>query len=143
MLSKPQAMNAGQVGGYFSKEDYYLRDAELGHNSGWCGEGARALRLDGPVREEEFRALCRGEDPGGNRIISYKLRYDKETGATIEEHRAGNDCTFSAPKSVSIAYAAGGDAVKEAHDAAVLSIAEHLQRHYSFYRTPGGCSTAA
>jgi hypothetical protein len=67
MLSKPQAMNAGQAGGYFSKEDYYLRDAELGGNSEWCGKGARARGREGAVREEEFRALCRGEDPGGNR----------------------------------------------------------------------------
>ena len=98
MLSKPQAMNAGQAGGYFSKEDYYLRDAELGGNSQWCGEGARALGLEGAVREEEFRALCRGEEPGGNRIVSYKLTYDKETGLPDEKHRAGNDCTFSARK---------------------------------------------
>ena len=136
MLSRPQAMNAGQAGGYFSKEDYYLRDAELGGNSRWCGEGARALGLEGPVREEEFRALCRGEDPGGKRIIKYKPTRDEVTGAP-EKHRAGNDCTFSAPKSVSIAYAAGGDAVKEAHDAAMVTIAAHLERHYSFYRPPG------
>ena len=72
MLSMSHAMNAGQAGGYFSKEDYYLRDAELGQNSGWCGEGAKALGLDGSVHEEEFRSLCRGEDPGGRRIVSYR-----------------------------------------------------------------------
>jgi hypothetical protein len=83
MLSMSKAMNAGQAGGYFSKEDYYLRDAELGQNSKWCGEGARALGLDGPVREEDVRSLCRGEDPGGNRIVSYKLTHDKGTGAVV------------------------------------------------------------
>jgi hypothetical protein len=45
------------------QEDYYLRDADLGGNSQWCGEGARALGLEGAVGEEEFRALCRGGSP--------------------------------------------------------------------------------
>jgi conjugative relaxase-like TrwC/TraI family protein len=138
MLSISPAMTAGHAGGYFAKEDYYLRDAELGQNSGWCGEGARELGLEGPVREEDFRALCRGEDPAGGRIIVHKLTRDKVSGDPVEEHRAGNDCTFSAPKSVSIAYAAGVDAVKEAHDAAVLSVAGHLERHHCLYRTPRG-----
>ena len=33
MLSMSNAMSAGQAGGDFSKEDYYLRDAELGQNA--------------------------------------------------------------------------------------------------------------
>ena len=129
-------MNAAQAGVYFSKEDYYLRDAELGANSRWCGEGARALGLEGAVGEEEFRPLCRGEDPGGNRIIGYQVSHD-ESGATVEKHRAGIDCTFSAPKSVGIGYAAGVDGVKQAHDAAVLSMARHLERRYNFYKASG------
>jgi len=131
-----RAMNAAQAGGYFSKEDYYLRDAELGANSGWCGEGARALGLEGAVGEEEFRALCRGEDPFGSRIIDYQLSYD-ESGAPVEKHRAGIDCTFSAPKSLGIGYAAGVDGLKQAHDAAVLSMARHLERRYCFYKATG------
>ena len=143
MLSKPTAMNAAQAGGYFSKEDYYLRDAELGQNSRWCGEGARALGLEGPVREEDFRALCLGEDPNGNRIISYHPTRDKETGLPDEERRAGNDCTYSAPKSVSIVYAAGVDLAKDAHDAAIVTVAGYMERHYSFYRPPGGLQHGA
>ena len=138
MLSLSPAMSAGQAGGYFAKEDYYLREAELGGNSRWCGEGARALGLDGPVAEQDFRALCQGEAPGGERLVGYKQTRDPATGALIESHRAGNDCTFSAPKSVSVAYASGVDAVKEAHDAAVLSVARHLEEYHCFYRTPEG-----
>jgi len=138
MLSMSPGMSAGQAGGYFSKEDYYLRDDELGSNSRWCGEGARELGLEGSVGEEDFRAVCRGEAPDGSRIIAYKLSRDHETGALVEQHRAGNDCTFSAPKSVSISYASGVEAAKEAHDAAVLSVARHLEKHNSFYRTAGG-----
>ncbi|BCG45563.1 hypothetical protein GEOBRER4_n0319 [Citrifermentans bremense] len=137
MMSVSPGMAAGQAGGYFSREDYYLGGLEEG-SSHWYGRGATALGLDGPVAEEEFRALCRGEDPEGNRIVAPKLSRDPESGLLVETHRAGNDCTFSAPKSVSIAYAAGMDLVREAHDAAVLSVLSHMEEHYSHYRSPEG-----
>ncbi|WP_214608074.1 MobF family relaxase [Geoanaerobacter pelophilus] len=138
MMSVSPGMAAGQAGGYFSQEDYYLRGDDLGENSLWLGRGSRELGLEGPVREEEFRALCRGEDPEGNLIVAPKLTRDPHSGLLVETHRAGNDCTFSAPKSVSIAYAAGVDGVREAHDAAVLSVVGHMEEHYSHYRSPEG-----
>jgi len=134
-MSISPSMKAEQAGGYFTREDYYLGGAEEG-NSRWCGGGAEALELEGSVREEEFRALCRGEDLEGKRIVTHK-RF-REKGVLIEAHRAGNDCTFSAPKPVSLAYAAGVEGIKDAHDAAVLSTLEHLEEHYCHYRTPGG-----
>jgi len=137
-MSLSPGMSAGHAGGYFSKEDYYLQGEDLGENSLWVGKGSRELGLEGQVREEEFRALCQGEDPVGNRLVSPKVSRDMETGAIIEQHRAGNDCTFSAPKSVSIAYAAGVKGIKEAHDAAVLSVLGHMEEHYSHYRSPSG-----
>ena len=115
------------------------KDAEVGRNSLWCGKGAEALGLSGPVREEDFRSLCRGEDPAtGARIVAPKITRDKESGERIETHRAGNDCTFSAPKSASIAYVAGVEGIKEAHDAAVVSVLGHMEEHYSHYRSPEG-----
>jgi len=138
MLSISPAMSVKHAGAYFSREDYYLSEAELGNNSRWCGGGAQALGLEGPVTEDDFKALCRGEVPSGERLVGYKLTRDPATGELIETHRAGNDCTFSPPKTVSIAYAAGVDAVKEAHDAAVLSVVCHLEKHHSFYRSPEG-----
>jgi hypothetical protein len=66
MMSVSPGMGAGQAGRYFSREDYYLREAELGDNSRWLGQGTEALGLQGPVGEAEFRALCRGEDPAGD-----------------------------------------------------------------------------
>lgn len=101
MLSVSPGMGAVQAGGYFSREDYYLKGTEQGEHSLWSGRGAESLGLEGPVREEEFRALCRGEDPAGNRLVAPKLTRDRETGELVETHRAGNDCTYSAPKSVS------------------------------------------
>ncbi|GFO62684.1 relaxase domain-containing protein [Geomonas paludis] len=138
MMSISPSMTAGHAGGYFSREDYYLGGDSLGENSLWVGKGSQDLGLHGPVREEEFRALCRGEDPAGNRLVSFRLSRNPDTGALVERHRAGNDLTFSAPKSVSIAYVAGVSGIKEAHDAAVLSVLSHVEEHYCHYRTPGG-----
>ncbi|WP_224961762.1 MobF family relaxase [Geomonas subterranea] len=138
MMSISPGMTAGHAGGYFSREDYYLRGDALGENSLWVGSGSENLGLASSVMEEEFRALCRGEDPAGNRLVSFRLSRDPETGALVERHRAGNDLTFSAPKSVSIAYVAGVSGIKEAHDAAVLSVLSHVEEHYCHYRTPGG-----
>ncbi len=137
MMSISPGMSAGHAGGYFSREDYYLRGDTLGANSSWIGRGSRELGLEGAVCKEEFRALCRGEDPAGNRLVSFRVSRDPDTGALIERHRAGNDCTFSAPKSVSIAYVAGVEGVKEAHDAAVHSVLKHMEAHYCHYRPSG------
>jgi conjugative relaxase-like TrwC/TraI family protein len=138
MMSVSPGMGAGQAGRYFSREDYYLRGDQTGGNSQWLGKGARELGLDGPVGEEEFRALCRGQDPSGELIVAPKLTRDRERGTLIEMHRAGNDCTFSAPKSVSIAYAAGVEGIKEAHDKAVTLVLDHMEEHYCHYRSPDG-----
>jgi conjugative relaxase-like TrwC/TraI family protein len=138
MMSVSKGRTAEHAGGYFSKEDYYLRGAEQGRNSRWCGEGAGALGLDGRVGVEDFRALCRGEDLDGVRIVDPNVTYDKKTGERVETRRAGNDCTFSPPKSFSILYAAGVDQVREAHDAAVISVLGHLEAHYCHYSSPQG-----
>jgi len=139
MMSISPGMSAGQAGGYFSREDYYLRGTEQEDCTRWVGKGADYLGLTGPVGEAEFRALCAGQDPfTGSQIVAPKITRDKESGEQVGHHRAGNDCTFSAPKSVSIAYAAGVNGIKEAHDAAVQSVLEHMEAHYSHYRTPDG-----
>lgn len=77
MMSISPGMSAGHAGGYFSREDYYLHGDDLGENSLWLGKGSRELGLAGPVREEEFRALCRGEDPAGNRLVSPKISAER------------------------------------------------------------------
>lgn len=139
MMSISPGMSAGQAGVYFSKEDYYLRGVEQEDCTRWLGTGAESLGLTGEVREAEFRALCSGKDPfTGSQIVAPKITRDQESGKQVEHHRAGNDCTFSAPKSVSIAYAAGVHGIKEGHDAAVESVLEHIETHYCHYRSPNG-----
>ncbi|BCO11234.1 hypothetical protein GEOBRER4_n1003 [Citrifermentans bremense] len=137
MMTLSRGMTAGHAGGYFSREDYYLGGAEEPGASLWCGKGAEALGLTGPVSPEDFRAVCRGESPGGGTLVVSGHGRDPKTSELIEVRRAGNDATFSAPKSVSIAYVAGVQGVKEAHDAAVLSVLDHIEQHYCHYRHAG------
>ncbi len=139
MLSLSRGMSAGQAGGYFSREDYYLKEDALERNSCWYGKGAEVLGLRGPVGKDELHALCAGRDPasGVQLVVSGYSREGKKR-ELVQKHRAGNDATFSAPKSVSIGFVLGVDGIKEAHDAAVAAVLEHMDGHYALYRSPDG-----
>ncbi|MBJ6802183.1 relaxase domain-containing protein [Geomonas propionica] len=123
-------MSAGHAGGYFSREDYYIRGPRTGAVPG------SVLGLSGAVGEEEFRALCAGTAPDGNVLVRCRPMRDPETGEVVETRRAGNDCTFSAPKSVSVAHVAGveggeggarrcGPVGLEAHGVPLLPLPPH------------------
>ena len=139
MLSVSPGMSAGHAGGYFHREDYYLKEDPLGENSRWYGKGAEGLGLTGTVGEEELRAVCEGRHPvTGERLVAPRLVRDKATGQLVEMHRAGNDLTWSASKTVSILYGAGVEGIREAHDAAVTAVLEYAEGQYSCYRSPEG-----
>ncbi|WP_239026956.1 relaxase domain-containing protein [Geomonas oryzisoli] len=90
---------------------------------------------------------AKGDAPDGGQLVAAGHGRDPKTSEFMEVRRAGNDTTFSAPKSISIAYVAAVEGVKEAHDAAVLSVLDHMERHYCHYRHakrthPGGMVAA-
>lgn len=127
-------MTASQAGKYFATEDYYLKGGE---SSRWLGKGAVELKLSGQVGEKEFRNVCAGKSPdGAAQLVAPKIT--RKEGEPQEAHRAGNDLTFSAPKSLSIGYAAGNHELKEIWDQAVENTMRYVEDHYSQYRTPGG-----
>ena len=135
MLSlSPGGMSATHASGYFSREDYYLRGGEP---SQWLGKGGPALGLQGEVQEQDFRRLAGGKAPDGSQLVAPKITRG-EAGAQLESHRAGNDLTFSAPKSVSVGYAAGNQELKDIWDQAVVNTMKHVEAHYSQYRTRDG-----
>ncbi|MGE3551108.1 MAG: MobF family relaxase, partial [Geobacter sp.] len=102
-------------------------------NGHWIGQGAEKLGLEGPIDKNDFVSTLNGQDPKtGEQLVEIK------NGTSLEDRRAGNDFTFSAPKSVSVAFAAGVEGIKEAHDKAVQAVAQHLEQHYSQARTPEG-----
>lgn len=88
------AMSGGQ-GAYYSglaREDYYLAGGEPPGE--WLGDGAQKLGLTGAVQRDEFLELFDGFHDGEALVQS----------AGKEKHRPGWDLTFSAPKSVSVAW---------------------------------------
>lgn len=83
-------------GGYYASlavEDYYHAGGEP--PGVWAGQVAKDLCLLGQVNKELFLKLCDGFSPEGNALVQ---------NAGRENHRAGYDLTFSAPKSVSVLW---------------------------------------
>ncbi|HEX7131685.1 MAG TPA: MobF family relaxase, partial [Iamia sp.] len=103
-------------------EDYYTGSGEVAGE--WCGVGAARLGLAGKVDEDDLRAVLSGVDPRTGEDLGRRTRSDRVPGW---------DLCFSAPKSVSVLYALGGDEVSsevtEAHRAAVAAGLDYLERH--------------
>jgi conjugative relaxase-like TrwC/TraI family protein len=115
-----------------SRGDYYLgRGGELQHEAArWTGRGAAALGLEGEVRRAALLAAWDGKDPGsGAELVR------RSAGG---EHVAAIDCTFSAPKSVSVAWAladADHRAEIEAMQSRAVQVAlAHIERHMPLVR---------
>jgi conjugative relaxase-like TrwC/TraI family protein len=117
---------------------YYLDEAEpAGH---WCGHGAAALGIDGPITGRErdlFAGLLDGRLPDGSQVAQPVLRRDPNNpdGAKIDIRRCGLDLVVSAPKSVSVLHGladpATATAVMAAHETAVQEALGYLERHAS------------
>ncbi len=105
MLTISKAIKAGQGEYYLSLagvDDYYTPGTEPpGY---WLGSGASSLGLAGELNKDEFRHLLRGRSPDGTR----KLVRNADA-----ERRAGWDLTWSAPKSVSVAWSQADPETRE------------------------------
>ncbi len=92
-------------------EEYYTRAGEVPGE--WKGAAAGRLGLAGEVTEDQLAAVLDGAHPDGWRL----------TGQRSETRVPGFDCTFCAPKSVSLLFALAPieirRQVRQAHDAAV------------------------
>lgn len=102
------------------REDYYTGRGESAGR--WTGDGARLLGLEGEVAAGELEALLVGGiDPGSGEPL-------RSSATSVQ----GFDLTFSAPKSVSVLYAVGGEdvrrAVVDAHEQAVEQALGYLER---------------
>lgn len=92
----------------------------------WWGEGASRLNLNGTIKDQQaFNNLLDGYSPDKtNRLMARKV--------DPEKHRAAIDCTFNAPKSVSLQALVGGDErLIEAHRAAVNQTLTLMQERYA------------
>ncbi len=111
---------------------YYTGEAEqVGR---WCGRGAQALGLDGPVgagNAEVFARLLDGALPDGTVVARPVLRAGPD--GPVDVRRSGLDVVVSAPKSVSVLFGLADPQVAAtvlaAHDRAVDEALGYLDRH--------------
>ncbi|WAW10862.1 relaxase domain-containing protein [Oxalobacter vibrioformis] len=111
-------------------EEYYSREGA----GEWHGAGAEKLGLSGEVAAEDFRQMVRGFDPKTGEAMTQN--------AGADNRRAGWDCTLSAPKSVSAAWAVASDSDREkieaAHKNAVAAALDIVQEKAAYTRTGAG-----
>lgn len=113
--------------GYYVDEDYYLTDDQpVGI---WIGRGTIALGISGQEVADEYHCIMRGFAPNGKTPLC---------SVPGESHQPGWDLTFSAPKSVSIVWAAADHSLREkisdAQLVAVKRAISFLENHAAFTR---------
>src|SRR5207253_829477 len=141
MMTMSKALSSGQAKDYYRKEytsareNYYSERGEV--NGRWSGRLAEEWKLDGEVQSEQYERLVAGQHPHtGEQLIRHARtkeqvnKYGEEI--SVNEHRAGWDATFSAPKSVSLAALVGNDeririAHRESVDEALKELEQYIQ----------------
>lgn len=110
-----KAMQAAQAGSYYTRNFYQSEQTR------WWGRGAESLGLSGEIENRKvFKNLCNGLSPDGSYSLGNKLGRKRK--------RAGLDCTFSAPKSISLTALVGQDKrIVEAHRTAVNEVLTLVQ----------------
>ena len=108
-------------------DDYYTSSREPPGR--WTGHAAERLSLQGPVVQSEFEAALAGRDPKfGHALIQQQ----------VQNHAAGWDMTYSAPKSLSVLWALSNEperqAIIAAQQAAVTKAVQQLERTAAFTR---------
>ena len=123
------ASDAGDMAKYYQdlagKDDYYSKESGESEPAGyWLGGCAEALNLHGEVQPGQLLAALTGHDPSTGEALA------KNAG---DDHKPGWDCTYSAPKSVSAAWAIADPKMREkietAHRAAVETSIEYLEQN--------------
>jgi len=123
LLSIAKISGTGQ-GDYYlnlASEDYYLKGGEPPGK--WYGEGAKELGLTGEVKSKDFRNLLSGHSPDGKEKLVQN--------AGVDNRQSSWDLTFSAPKTVSVAWSQSeGEqrkAFQEVHGQAVQAALNYLE----------------
>lgn len=112
---------------YYQDEDYYLSDE---NSPGvWIGKGAIVLGISGRQIADEYRRIMLGFAPDGITPLC---------STPGEKHKPGWDLTFSAPKSVSLVWAAADQSLREKISdlqlVAVKKAITFLENHAAFTR---------
>jgi conjugative relaxase-like TrwC/TraI family protein len=118
----------GYAANHLVHRDYYAEgERVVGY---WQGRGAAELGLVGEVREEQFEAIRQGLHPATGEMLRPRQSADRLSvdGEVQSRGRHLYDFTLSAPKSVSIVAALGGDdRLVQAHQQAVDAALRELE----------------
>ena len=135
MLSIHAISNSKQSREYLinlAQEDYYLDGGEPPGQ--WYGTAAAHFGLAGQVERDPFLRLLEGYSPDGQNKL---VRNAGDAKRTI-----GFDCTFSAPKSVSVLWSQADkglrDDMQAIHDQAVARSLDWLEAQMTTRRGAGG-----
>lgn len=119
-MLKCQAQDRGDYYLDLAAEDYYLKGGEPPGK--WHGKGAKSLSLGCEVKAKELKNLLRGYSVDGQKLVQ---------NAGKENRQSGWDLTFSAPKSVSVAWSQSDSkqrkAFQDAHSKAVKRALEFIE----------------
>lgn len=126
MINVTALSSASGSAKYLTQDNYYLK--EEGVSARFFGKGAIKLGLDETkITTEIIESLLEGLLP------------NKEHVGNPNNHRAGWDVTFSAPKSISIiALVIGDDRISVAHDEAVKTALNHYEKHLTTRQRENG-----
>jgi conjugative relaxase-like TrwC/TraI family protein len=133
MSLKHGSLNAAQAEDYFknvySIDDYYGEKQRVVGQ--WIGKCAADLNLIGDVVHEDFSALLQGIDPHTGAVLVQKA-------SGYDQHAAGWDAVFNAPKSFSEQALIGEDhRLFPIHDIAVKRAVAAVEQ-YAMARMHGG-----
>src|SRR5215470_7799148 len=133
MALKNGSLNAAQAEQYYeekwSADDYYSEGQRVAGK--WLGKGAAELGLLGDVVHEDFSALLQGIDPHTGAVLVQKA-------SGYDQHAAGWDAVFNAPKSFSEQALIGEDhRLFPIHDMAVKCAVDAIEQ-YAMARMHGG-----
>ena len=125
MLSGPRALASASEASDYMLHEYLVRNDKAHRTANrWHGGGAEALGLPERVSRRRFVAVLEGHVPGT----------DIRLGRVVDgehQHRPGWDCTFSAPKSVSLeALLHDNKAGMRAHDASVRAALDWIEAEF-------------
>ena len=125
MFSGPRALVSASEASDYVLHEYLVRNDKAHRTANrWHGGGAEVLGLPELVSRRRFVAVLEGHVPGT----------DIRLGRVVDgefQHRPGWDCTFSAPKSVSLeALLHDNKAVMRAHDASVRAALDWIEAEF-------------
>ncbi|MHC5916618.1 MAG: MobF family relaxase [Nostoc sp.] len=109
--------------------NYFIKNYYHQGKSRWSGEGAVKLGLSGAVENQQaFKNVIEGLSPNGREQLNARV-------LKPDERRAALDCTFSAPKSVSLMALVGGDErLIAAHHQALTKVLTLMEQRYAITR---------